>query len=95
MRTPVSPDMALGECSSRSPKAGGEGGTLALAVGCQVTSLCPRVRSLVRILLPLCQGDRSNKAARATAKQMPEQQKRSVGETCASCHSPGLASKGS
>lgn len=69
---------------------------LTLVIGYQVTrerySLCPGVRSF-SILLPLCPGDRCNKTARATAKQMPEQQKRFVGETCMSYHSPGSASK--
>lgn len=71
-------------------------GLLTLAIGWQVTReryrLCPGVRSF-SILLPLGPGDRSNKTARATTKQMPEQQKRFVGETCMSYYSLGSGSE--
>lgn len=88
--------MALEECSSRAPEAGTEDGTPEF--GHRLAGNEERVQPVPRtegfgVLSPLCPGGKFHKTARTTEKQMPDQQKRYVGEICSLYHSLGSASK--
>lgn len=55
-------------------------------------SAMPRTESF-GVLSPLCPSGRFHKTARATEKQMPDQEKRFVGEICRLYHTLGSAIK--